>query len=107
MNNAVVQPSKIDTDTIDNISIKLISTLNRNDLVHILLDMVEPRVMLENIVTTKREQNRLEGVVAVSGVDSTSVGGRYKKLVCFECKEIHDKLLEILHAYNLEVGDIV
>ena len=95
--NITEQPNRVDTETIDNIAIKLVSTLDRNDLVHILLDMVEPRKMLENIVTTKKEQDRL----------ADTVGSAYRKVVCFDCTEIHDKLLGILHHYNLKVGDIV
>ena len=82
---------------IDDIAIKLVSTLDRNDLVHILLDMVEPKVMIENIVITKREQDKL----------SASIGYPYRKVTCFDCTEIHDKLVEILHNYNLKVGDVV
>ena len=97
MDSITEQPRKVDTETIDNIAIKLISTLDRNDLVHILIDMVEPRKMLENIVTTKREQDKLRD----------SIGYPYRKVTCFECTEVHDKLLGILHHYNLKVGDIV
>lgn len=82
---------------IDDIAIKLVSTLDRNDLVHILLDMVEPGVMLQNIVITKREQDKL----------AHTIGSTYRKVVCFDCTEIHDKLVGILYDYNFKVGDVV
>lgn len=84
-------------DNIDDIAVKLVSTLDRNDLVHILLDMVEPRVMIQNILITKEEQEKL----------AQEVGTTYSRVACYECKGIQEKLVHILNNYNLQVEDIV
>lgn len=87
----------ISNDYVDDIAIKLVSTLDRNDLVHILLDMVEPRIMLQNILITEQEQQKLK----------EEVGSDYHKVVCYECKGIQNKLQEILHNFSISTEDIV
>ena len=84
-------------NNLDDIAIKLVSTLDRNDLVHILLDMVEPSIMLQNIISTGLEQQKLQ----------KEVGKGYSNVVCYDCNGIQNKLQEILHHYNLTVEDIV
>lgn len=77
-------------EQIDEIAIQLVSTLDRNDLVHILLDMVEPKIMIQNILTTAQEQEQLR----------KEVGTEFNRVVCYDCQGIQNKLRGILHNYN-------
>ena len=91
MSNLHKELDKLEKPEVDDVAIRLMSTLGRNDLVHILLDMVEPKVMLENIITTKEEQEAM-------AVALRKVGSTVKELVCYECTAIYNKLeLELTH----------
>ena len=87
----------ISNDYIDDIAIKLVSTLDRSDLVHILLDMVAPKEMIQGILTTAEHQQKL----------LEEVGSDYHKVVCHECKGISNKLQAILVNFNISTEDIV
>lgn len=87
----------INTDQIDNIVIQLISSLDRNNLVHILLDTMSTETLLQNIILTKKKQDEL----------SDSMGSTYKSLVCYECTEIYNRLQEILHEYKVDINDVL
>jgi len=86
---------------VDDLAIRLMAILDRTDLVHILIDMVEPKVMLETILTTKEEQEAMAATLR-------SVSSTVKELVCYECRGIYKKLeLELMHrkehgVYNTE-----
>jgi len=89
MVNILQELQELDREGIDNLATRLTSTLDRNDLVHILLDMIDPKVMLENIVTSKEEQDAM-----AKEVESFSMT---TKSICIECTDIYNKLhLEIL-----------
>jgi len=91
MSNLLQELDKLEKSEVDDLAVRLMSTLNRNDLVHILLDMVEPKVMLENILTTKEEQEAMADTLR-------RVSSTVKELVCYECRAIYDKLeLELTH----------
>ena len=93
MNNTT---KPVDTDTLDYIAIKLISTLDRTDLVHLLLDVSEPTAMLQNIILANKGQTIPPG----AGDIEETIG-------CTECTEIHTKLLGILYHHNLEEDDVL
>jgi len=75
----------------DNIVMKLVDTLDSTELVHLLLEMVPSKTIVQNILLTKKEQDRL----------SHTTGRTHREMVCFECTGIHNKLLVILEDYNL------
>jgi len=54
-------------------------------------------VMIQNILITKEEQEKL----------AQEVGTTYSRVACYECKGIQEKLIHILNNYNLQVEDIV
>ena len=51
------QLNTLSIEEVQDIATRLTCTLNRDMLVHILLDMVDPRVMIDNIIKTKEDTN--------------------------------------------------
>ena len=84
------QVNSLTVQEVNEIVINLTSTLNRNNLVHILLDMIEPKVMLQNILDTKQGQENLARQLNPS-----------KELVCYECVDIFHKLELELKLYGV------
>ena len=84
----------------DQVAGDLLKELGKDDLVHILLDMVDPVEILKTIILTRAEQDRMERL------ESTTTGHRqYPR--CFECKSIHKVLKEVLLKHQLNESDIL
>ena len=84
------QLNTLNVQEVQDIATRLTCTLNRDMLVHILLDMVDPRVMIENILATKQGQENLARQLNPS-----------KELVCYECVDIFHKLELELKLYGV------
>jgi len=85
---------------VQDIATRLTCTLNRDMLVHILLDMVDPRVMIENILKTKEDNDTLA---------KTMEEKNFPPLVrCFDCIDIYHKLeleLKLSGVYPMEYAE--
>ena len=91
MSSLLKELAKLEKPEVDDLAIRLMAILDRTDLVHILIDMVEPKVMLETILTTKEEQEAMAATLR-------SVSSTVKELVCYECRAIYNKLeLELMY----------
>ena len=78
---------------VQDIATGLTCTLNRDMLVHILLDMVDPRVMIENILKTKEDNDSLA---------KTMEEKKFPPLVpCIDCVDIYHKLELELKLYGV------
>ena len=85
---------------VQDIATGLTCTLNRDMLVHILLDMVDPRVMIENILKTKEDNNTLAKTMKEKKFPPL--------LVCIECVDIYHKLeleLKLFGVYPMEYAE--
>ena len=88
------QLNTLNVQEVQDIATRLTCTLNRDMLVHILLDMVDPRVMIENILKTKED---------------TMKEKKFPPLLrCIECTDIYHKLeleLKLYGVYNTEYAE--
>ena len=78
---------------VQDLATRLMVSLNKDMLVHLLIDMVDPRVMIENILKTKEDNDSLAETMREKNFPSL--------LVCYECVEIHNKLeVELNGVYH-------
>lgn len=84
----------------DQVAEDLLKNIGKDDLVHILLDMINPRDVLKTIILTRAEQTRLEQEV------SKNTGHRPYPC-CWECKGIYKVLQEVLIKNQLNESDIL
>ena len=84
----------------DQVAGDLLSQLGKDDLVHILLDMVNPIDTLKTIILTRAEQNRMEQ-------EASKNTGHRSYPCCYDCKGIHKVLKEVLLKHHLNESDIL
>ena len=78
---------------VQDLATRLMVSLNKDMLVHLLIDMVDPRVMIENILKTKEDNDSLAKTMREKGFPSL--------LACVDCIEIHNKLeVELNGVYH-------
>ena len=78
---------------VQDLATRLMVSLNKDMLVHLLIDMVDPRVMIENILKTKEDNDSLAETMREKGFPSL--------LVCYEWVEIYNKLeVELNGVYH-------
>ena len=87
------QLATLSTEEVQDIATRLTCTLNRDNLVHLLIDMVDPRVMIENIVKTREDNDSLSKTMKEKGFPSL--------LACVECIDIFHKLELELKLYGV------
>lgn len=94
------QLNTLNVQEVQDIATRLTCTLNRDMLVHILLDMVDPRVMIDNIIKTKEDNDTLA---------ETMKEKKFPPLLrCIECTDIYHKLeleLKLYGVYNTEYAE--
>jgi len=86
------QLDTLSIDEIQDVATELMIKLSKGSLVHLLIDMVDPKVMLENILRTKEDNESLAKTMEEKG---------FPKLpVCYDCSDIYKEVEEVLKPYT-------
>ena len=89
------QLDTLSIDEIQDVATELMVKLSKGSLVHILIDMVDPKVMLENILKTKEDTDSLAKTMEEKGFPN------WKGLpVCYACLDIYKEVEEALKPYT-------
>jgi len=95
MDNILKELDNLSTDEIDTMVARFTCTLGRNSLVHLLLDMIDPTVMIQNILLNRELQEDL-----LRGCQCTG------KVVCYECLDIYGKLERELDLVGIKTNEL-
>ena len=95
MENILKELDNLSTEEVDTMVARFTCTLGRNSLVHLLLDMIDPKVMIQHVLLKREQQEDI-----LRGCRCTG------KEVCYECLDIYGKLERELDLVGIKTSEL-